>query len=100
MRCLFQVGGADQRSHDVRIIGAIVMLSILGLAIVGMDWVSRVELGLLGLLILAQMDFLVGSFIPPSPQDKANGFVGIGSDSLQVCIANCIFQIIFRMTSL
>ena len=96
MRCLFQVGGADQRSHDVRIIGAIVMLSILGLAIVGMDWVSRVELGLLGLLILAQMDFLVGSFIPPSPQDKANGFVGIGSDSLQVCIAHCIFRLYFR----
>ena len=67
------------------------MLSILGLAIVGMDWVSRVELGLLGLLILAQMDFLVGSFIPPSPQDKANGFVGIGSDSLQVCIVNYNF---------
>ena len=71
------------------------MLSILGLAIVGMDWVSRVELGLLGLLILAQMDFLVGSFIPPSPQDKANGFVGIGSDSLQVCIVRCIFRLHF-----
>ena len=62
------------------------MLSILGLAIVGMDWVSRVELGLLGLLILAQLDFLVGSFIPPSPQKIADGFVGIGSDGFKVCL--------------
>ena len=75
------------------------MLSILGLAIVGMDWVSRVELGLLGLLILAQMDFLVGAFIPPSPQEKANGFVGIDSDSFMVCVLSMLhFQTLFQMT--
>ena len=60
------------------------MVAILGLAIVGMDWVSRVELGLLGLLILAQADVVIGSFIPPRDQQKANGFVGINSTILQV----------------
>ena len=72
------------RINDIRLIGGIVMVAILGLAIVGMDWVSRVELGLLGLLILAQVDVVIGSFIPPSNQQMADGFVGINSTVLQV----------------
>ena len=39
---------ATNRLNDIRLIGSIIMVGILGLAIIGMDWVSRVELGLLG----------------------------------------------------
>ena len=72
------------------------MVAILGLAIVGMDWVSRVELGLLGLLILAQVDVVIGSFIPPSNQQMADGFVGINSTVLQVLKTNTVLLFITK----
>ena len=48
----------------------------LGLAIIGMEWVSKVEAGLLGLLIVAQIDFVIGSFLPPTDKQMANGYIG------------------------
>lgn len=72
-------GIADTRLNDIRIIGTIVMIAILCLAIVGMEWVSKVELGLLALLMVAQVDFIIGTFLPPSDQQKADGFVGYNS---------------------
>ena len=47
------------------------MVFILIVAIGGMDWVSRVELGLLALLIIAQLDFAIGAFLNPSDVKKA-----------------------------
>ena len=41
-----------------------------------MEWVSKVEVGLLGLLIIAQIDFAIGSFLPPTDQQMADGFIG------------------------
>lgn len=64
------------RLNDIRLIGSVTMICILILAVVGLEWVNRVELGLLGLLLIAQIDFVIGSFLPPTDQDKANGFVG------------------------
>jgi len=69
-------GIVNDRLNDIRIIGTVVMISILCLAIVGMEWVSKVELGLLALLAIAQVDFIIGSFLPPTDEQKANGFVG------------------------
>ena len=62
------------------------MIFILIVAIGGMDWVSRVELGLLGLLIIAQLDFAIGAFLNPSDIKKAKGFVGMNISILQVMI--------------
>ena len=41
-----------------------------------MEWVSKVEAGLLGLLIVAQIDFVIGSFLPPTDKQMANGYIG------------------------
>ena len=46
---------ADERLNDVRLIGAITLLVILGIALVGMGLVTRVQLGLLALLLLSQV---------------------------------------------
>ena len=73
---------STNRLNDIRLIGSIIMVGILGLAIIGMDWVSRVELGLLGLLLIAQVDFVIGSFLPPTDQQVANGFIGYSSETL------------------
>jgi len=43
------------RVNDIRLIGSISLVLILGLAIVGMDWVTRVQMGLLFLLLIAQV---------------------------------------------
>ena len=64
------------RIHDVRLIGSVSLVGILALAIVGMEWVTRVQKILLVLLIFSQLDFIIGTFLPPSPQEHAKGFVG------------------------
>ena len=64
------------RLHDVRLIGSVTLVVILALAIVGMEWVTRVQKLLLALLVLAQINFVVGTFIPPTREEKVKGFVG------------------------
>ncbi|QQP40000.1 Uncharacterized protein FKW44_013886 [Caligus rogercresseyi] len=68
----------ENPSNDVRIIGAISLVAVLLLAIVGMEWVTRVQMVLLFLLIGSQIDFIVGSFLP-TEEDAAYGFVGYNS---------------------
>ena len=41
-----------------------------------MEWVTRVQKFLLVLLVFSQLDFVIGTFIPPSPEEHAKGFVG------------------------
>jgi len=64
------------RTNDVRIIGSITIVLILVLAMVGMDWVTRVQKLLLLLLIASQIDFVVGTFVPKSNDVYAKGFTG------------------------
>ena len=64
------------RLHDVRLIGSVTLVVILALAIVGMEWVTRVQKLLLALLVLAQINFVVGTFIPLTRGEKVKGFVG------------------------
>jgi len=64
------------RLHDVRLIGSCTLVVILALAIVGMEWVTRVQKILLLLLVFAQVDFVIGTLLPPSLEQKAKGFVG------------------------
>ena len=68
------------RLHDVRLIGSVTLVVILALAIVGMEWVTRVQKLLLALLALAQINFVIGTFIPPTPEEKVKGFVGWDSE--------------------
>merc|ERR1712012_1014523 len=54
---------AGCRDNDIRIIGAPCLCFFLFIAFAGMDWVTRIQKGLLVLLILAQLDMLLGSFL-------------------------------------
>ncbi|CAM6054529.1 unnamed protein product [Sphagnum tenellum] len=73
------VGDSTHRNNDIRIIATGVLICILGLVIVGLDWVTRVDIGLLLLLLLAQADVLVGSFMPRE-DEKKYGFIGYSSE--------------------
>lgn len=52
------------------------MVVLLALAIVGMEWVTRVQKILLALLVFAQIDFIIGTCMSPSLDQQAKGFVG------------------------
>ena len=65
----------DDKLNDIRIIGCVTLVAILVLAVVGMDWVTRVQIGLLGLLIISQFDFMIGTFLP-GEEEKKFGFTG------------------------
>ena len=63
------------RLNDIRIIGCVTLVAILILAVVGMDWVTRVQIALLFLLIVSQFDFMIGTFLPHEDEAKF-GFTG------------------------
>ena len=71
---------AEDRINDIRLIGTGVCLLILALAVVGMEWVTRVQIVLLVLLVFSQIDFFIGSFLPREVEKKY-GFVGYSCKS-------------------
>jgi len=69
-------GIIDGGVNDVRIIGSVTLSVLLFLAIVGMEWITRVQKLLLVLLIFSQIDFVVGSFLHSDIGERAQGFTG------------------------
>eukprot|EP00095_Tigriopus_kingsejongensis_P012630 maker-scaffold407_size180809-snap-gene-0.31 protein:Tk12630 transcript:maker-scaffold407_size180809-snap-gene-0.31-mRNA-1 annotation:"sodium-potassium-chloride cotransporter " len=68
------------RLNDMRWIGAVTLTCVLILAVVGMEWVTRVEKVLLLLLIISQVDFVIGTFMPAESEAKY-GFVGYNTET-------------------
>ena len=60
-------------TKDIRLIGSVTLVALLAVTLVGMEWVTRVQKFLLLLLLAAQLDFLVGTFLPPS-EGESKGF--------------------------
>ena len=83
------VATRDDRLNDLRMIGAPVIVLLLILAIVGMKWVTRVQKLLLVLLLLAQVDMLVGTFLSGgsayagNDDRHAKGFTGWSIDTAE-----------------
>ena len=51
---------------DIRLIGSVTLVVLLAVTLVGMEWITRLQKLLLVLLIAAQVDFMVGTFLPPT----------------------------------
>ncbi len=84
------------RNNDVRIIAAPCLCLFLFIAFAGMDWVTRIQKSLLVLLILAQIDMFMGSFIDIEfgtcyVDSIEDGYENIDQD--QVCGKNIFFKI-------
>ncbi|KAK2151035.1 hypothetical protein LSH36_378g01015 [Paralvinella palmiformis] len=62
--------------NDVRIIGLITIVLLLAVALIGMEWEARAQIVLLGILVIAIVNFLVGTLIPATEDKKAKGFYG------------------------
>ncbi|XP_074030476.1 sodium chloride cotransporter 69 [Leptinotarsa decemlineata] len=67
----------DGKVHDVRIIGTITLIVLTVIVIVGLEWEAKAQIGLLVILLVAILDFFIGSFIGPrSDEAKSKGFLG------------------------
>lgn len=74
---LYIVDGGEQ---DVRIIGSITIVILTVIVVVGMEWESKAQMVLLVILLVAVVDFFIGSFIgPPNDEVIAKGFIGYNS---------------------
>ncbi|XP_042790183.1 solute carrier family 12 member 2 isoform X2 [Panthera leo] len=65
--------------NDIRIIGAITVVILLGISVAGMEWEAKAQIVLLVILLLAIADFVVGTFIPLDSK-KPKGFFGYKSE--------------------
>uniref|UniRef100_A0A8C3XTX4 Solute carrier family 12 member 2 n=1 Tax=Chelydra serpentina TaxID=8475 RepID=A0A8C3XTX4_CHESE len=74
---LLQENGALMldETNDIRIIGAITVLVLLGISVAGMEWEAKAQIVLLVILLFAIGDFIIGTFIPLDSK-KAKGFFG------------------------
>ncbi|XP_040271914.1 solute carrier family 12 member 2 [Bufo bufo] len=59
--------------NDIRIIGAITVVLLLGISVAGMEWEAKAQIVLLVILLLAIVDFFIGTVIPMEDK-KAKGF--------------------------
>ncbi|XP_031332730.1 bumetanide-sensitive sodium-(potassium)-chloride cotransporter [Photinus pyralis] len=67
------VGGVN----DIRIIGSVTILLLTILVVFGMEWEAKAQLVLLAILLIAILDFVIGSIIgPTNDEDRAKGFIG------------------------
>ncbi|XP_004697035.2 solute carrier family 12 member 2, partial [Echinops telfairi] len=65
--------------NDIRIIGAITIVLLLGISLAGMEWEAKAQIVLLVILLLAIADFIIGTFIPLDSK-KPKGFFGYKSE--------------------
>ncbi|CAB3385408.1 Hypothetical predicted protein [Cloeon dipterum] len=70
----------DNSTNDIRIVGTIAVTILLAICIIGMEWESKAQVGLLVILLFAIVDFLIGGFLGPlDDTEMAKGFVGLNA---------------------
>ena len=68
-------------TNDIRIIGVVTIVILLGVTMVGLQWVVRAQMILLILLVISILNVVIGTFIgPQSEENKSKGFVGYKKD--------------------
>ncbi|XP_043285167.1 bumetanide-sensitive sodium-(potassium)-chloride cotransporter [Venturia canescens] len=74
----------DCASTDIRIIGCITIVLLLLIVMIGMEWEAKAQFGLLIVLLVAILDFTVGSFVgPKNDVERAKGYVGYSAALLK-----------------
>ncbi|XP_042365015.1 solute carrier family 12 member 2 [Plectropomus leopardus] len=61
--------------NDIRIIGTITVILLLGISVAGMEWEAKAQIFLLVVLITAIINYFIGTFIPVQSKESA-GFFG------------------------
>uniref|UniRef100_A0A8C8SI35 Solute carrier family 12 member 1 n=1 Tax=Pelusios castaneus TaxID=367368 RepID=A0A8C8SI35_9SAUR len=60
--------------NDIRIIGSITVVVLLGISVAGMEWEAKAQVILLVILLIAIANFFIGTVIPTNNEKKARGF--------------------------
>ncbi|CDW54508.1 solute carrier family 12 [Trichuris trichiura] len=66
----------DGGVNDIRIIGACTQLCLFVLVMISVAWESKTELALFFIITISYITFLVGTFLPPSKEQMAQGITG------------------------
>uniref|UniRef100_A0A670KNI5 Solute carrier family 12 member 1 n=1 Tax=Podarcis muralis TaxID=64176 RepID=A0A670KNI5_PODMU len=61
-------------TNDIRIIGAITVVILLGISVAGMEWEAKAQVILLFILLAAIVNFFIGTVIPSNNEKRARGF--------------------------
>ncbi|XP_057688066.1 solute carrier family 12 member 2-like [Corythoichthys intestinalis] len=61
--------------NDIRIVGTLTVILLLGISVAGMEWEAKAQIVLLIVLLAAIANYFIGSLIP-SQDKKAKGFFG------------------------
>uniref|UniRef100_A0A8D3DRP8 Solute carrier family 12 member 2 n=1 Tax=Scophthalmus maximus TaxID=52904 RepID=A0A8D3DRP8_SCOMX len=73
------LAGADaimtDEINDIRIIGTITVILLLGISVAGMEWEAKAQIFLLFVLITAIINYFIGTFIPVKAKESV-GFFG------------------------
>lgn len=74
----------DGSLNDMRIIGVITIMLLLCIVVIGMEWEAKAQLVLLVILLVAIVDFMIGTFIgPQNDESVAKGFLGYDASLIQ-----------------
>uniref|UniRef100_A0A4W6C4G9 Solute carrier family 12 member 1 n=1 Tax=Lates calcarifer TaxID=8187 RepID=A0A4W6C4G9_LATCA len=65
--------------NDIRIIGCITVVLLLGISVAGMEWEAKAQIVLLIILLVAIVNVFVGTFIPATEDKKSKGFFNYNS---------------------
>jgi len=74
----------DNGLMDVRIIGSVTIVLLAGIVVIGMEWEAKAQVGLLFILVVAQIAFMVGCFLGPvDDEERAKGFSGLSTELMK-----------------
>ncbi|XP_041838113.1 solute carrier family 12 member 1 [Melanotaenia boesemani] len=65
--------------NDIRIIGCITVVLLLGISVAGMEWEAKAQIVLLVILLVAIVNMFVGTAIPATKDKKSKGFFSYDS---------------------
>ncbi|XP_053180321.1 solute carrier family 12 member 1 isoform X2 [Scomber japonicus] len=66
--------------NDIRIVGVITVVFLLGISVAGMEWEAKAQIVLLVILLVAIVNVFVGTFIPATAEKKSEGFFNYQSN--------------------
>ncbi|XP_018410915.1 PREDICTED: solute carrier family 12 member 3 isoform X1 [Nanorana parkeri] len=66
--------------NDIRIIGIITVVALLGISLAGMEWEAKAQILFFIVIMISFANYLVGTVIPATEEKKAKGFFGYRAD--------------------
>ncbi|XP_068622442.1 bumetanide-sensitive sodium-(potassium)-chloride cotransporter [Battus philenor] len=70
----------DNGPNDTRIVGTVALLVMCVICAVGMDWESKAQNFLIAIIVVAMVDFMVGTFMGPKDVvEVSKGFIGLSA---------------------